>query len=183
VISEVDGGITMRRVEAVTVAGVSGGDVDLLRSHIQTDMVTLGDDGLINFRFRGLERIDPDDINGTVAPIANTYSAIDTVDGVLSGEILSTFEFTPPSPGTYTFDLIQSDNLTALDDTTATLEIHNLPSGFTVCFHGVAEEGGADVLRLIISDHCVPEPSTVVGLLGCLGCMVFACRRQRSLPT
>ncbi len=105
----------------------------------------LGGDGLMTFHLDGLARVG----DGTIGD-PGTYSAMNVGDALLEGEIEAEFDFTPPA-GTYAFDLIGTSSSTALDDTAAMFSTNYLPEGFIVDFFGVVEQGGVDILRLIIS--------------------------------
>jgi hypothetical protein len=148
-------------VENPSAVGSAAGRVLLAHSFIDTENVVEGPTGEIEFHLDGLARNTLTTFNGLASSVANVYSAIDSADALLEGDIISDFNFIP-SPGTYSFDLIQSDSLTALDDTTANLLIQDLPPDFCVIFYGVAEETEGDVLRLTISTNCVPEPGGAV---------------------
>ena len=153
-------------IEDPNVMGTVLAQVDMFPSLIVTDSLIQGEDATIEFHLDGLDRIDLATLDGAGFPtIEGYYSGIDAANALLEGTIISDFDFTPPGPGTYTFDLIQSDSLSAIDASMANLQVQDLPAGFTVCFYDVAQQGGADVLQLIISTNCVPEPSNLLGLL------------------
>ncbi|MCG8460946.1 MAG: DUF11 domain-containing protein, partial [Holophagales bacterium] len=120
------------------------GSVILDSSLLSAEQLDLGADGDLFLHLEGIERVTA----GTIGA-AGTYAAVDALDATLEGEIVAHFDFVP-TPGTHIFDLVVSDSLTALDDTTATLTVAGLDPGFTVDFFGVVEDG-TDVLRLIVS--------------------------------
>ena len=159
------------------VAGSAGATVSLLGSFIDTGLLVEGEDARIRFHLDGLERITIDTFDGTLlSSVDDHYSAIDAADALLQGEIVSDFDFTPDSPGPHSFDLVRTDDVTALDDISADLAIVDLPEDFCVIFYGVAEEGDVDILRLTIG-HCdIPEPAS--GVLLMLGGMALAFGRR-----
>jgi hypothetical protein len=164
-------------IENPGVSGTAEGTMVLLGSFIDTEQLIEGEGGEISFHLGGLERITIDTFDGvTLASVDGTYSAIDAADALLQGNIISDFDFTPPFPGTYSFDLITTDSLTALDDISADLSIVDLPEDFCVLFYGVTEETGVDVLRLTIGE-CIPEPGTL--MISLVGCLALVCRRRK----
>ena len=73
-------------------------------------------------------------------------------EATLSGEIIAEFDFVP-SAGTHVFDLVITDSITALDDSTMAaddFQVIGLNPGFTVDSFGVIEDE-VDVVRLQIS--------------------------------
>ena len=120
------------------------GVVILNPSLLRAEQFDLGVDGDLFLHLEGTARVTAATIGA-----AGTYAAIDALDATLEGEIVARFGFVP-TPGTTSFDLVVSDSLTALDDTTATLTVAGLDPGFTVDFFGVVEDG-TDVLRLTVS--------------------------------
>jgi hypothetical protein len=129
-------------------------------SFIDTELLVEGEAASLAIHLGGLERSTLATFDGTLASLSGVYSAIDAADALLEGDIISDFDFTPASPGTYSFDLVVTDSLAALDDIDANLLIQDLPDGFCVIFYGVAEEADHDILRLTISTNCIPEPSS-----------------------
>ncbi|MCG8511957.1 MAG: PEP-CTERM sorting domain-containing protein, partial [Rhodospirillales bacterium] len=156
---------------ADTVASVSG-VVELNPSYVSTDLLMLGADGDLIFHLEGTTRVT---LNTAGDP--GTYSAIDALDALLEGDIFADFGFTP-TPGTYQFDLIVTESLTALDDTTmlpADFQVLDLPADTTVDFFGVTEANGVDVVRLSIT--VVPEPTSLA--LFVMGTLLMPTRRRR----
>ena len=152
--------------ENPAAAGSVNARVELfVGSMIDTESLIEGEDGSIEFHLSGLERSTLGTFDGTLASLAGVYSAIDAADALLEGDIISDFDFIPPSPGTYSFDLVVTDSLTALDDISANLLIQDCPPGFCILFYGVAQEAGHDILRLTISTNCIPEPTSAALML------------------
>lgn len=162
-----------------TLADVSARGRLLLASFIDTESLVLGQTASLRFHLGGVARSTLGTFDGTFASLAGHYSAIDAADALLEGDIISDFDFVPPSPGTYSFDLVKSDSLAALNDTTANLSIADMPPGFCILFYGVAEEAGQDILRLTISTTCIPEPSTAALAIVGLAAAVPLRRRRR----
>ena len=148
-VGAVNVGIRTNGTETVTA------ELALNPSLIDTDMLTVGDAGTLTFHLEGLTRVT----GGTVGN-AGTYAAADAADALLDGVIVADFDFTPTA-GTHTFDLIVTDSLTALDDTTmlpSDFQVVGLHPGFAVDAFGLVDDG-TDTIRLQISG--VPEPATL----------------------
>ena len=143
-------------------------------SFCRAELLSVGADGDVVCHLDGLTRAT----SGTVGA-ADTYSAIDASDALLLGEIIAEFDFVPPA-GTHVFDLIVTDDTTALDDTNATFTVRDLDPAFVVDFFGVVQNG-VDIVRLQIScvdsdgdgtcdavDGCPNDPNKIApGACGC----------------
>lgn len=123
-------------------AGTVDASLNLNPSLVTVNEVNTGEDGRINFGLEGLNRV-------TLATVgtAGTYAGIDTRSGILSGEIIADFNFTPP-PGSHNFDLIIADS--GLNTDAATLTVNNLPPLFNMVGFGIVSENKLDILRLTI---------------------------------
>ncbi len=128
-------------------AGTVTASLTLNPSYISTNVFDVTANSSVLFGIEGLTRV-------TLGTVGNpdTYAAVDTGDGLIEGDITAEFDpaFGPP-PGTHMFDLIVTGSSTALDDFTGTTMVNNLPTGFSIDFFGVVEDGGVDILRLQIS--------------------------------
>lgn len=124
--------------------GTANGTLELNPSYVETDLFELGPGGELVMHIGGGTRVTPGTVGDT-----NTYAAVNAVDAVLEGTIVAQFDYWP-YPGTNTYDLIVTDSLSALDDTTASFEVSDLNPGYTLEFFGVVEDG-TDIVRLTIS--------------------------------
>ena len=143
-------------------------------SFCRAELLSVAADGDVVFHLDGLTRV-----NSSTVGAADTYSAIDASDALLLGEIIAEFDFVPPA-GTHVFDLIVTDDATALDDTNATFTVRDLDPAFVVDFFDVVQNG-VDIVRLQIScgdsdgdgtcdavDGCPNDPNKIApGACGC----------------
>ncbi|MEM1180289.1 MAG: hypothetical protein AAGM22_18240 [Acidobacteriota bacterium] len=143
----------------LSVGFTSAAPASSLRAEIELDEGSVLSTEQLNIGPEGTLRLHLDGLTGAVLPSpgasalggqpADTYSAISILDATLGGEVIAQFDFLPPA-GTHTFDLINSGNVGALADTTATLTVEGLDGGFTVSSLGVVTDG-IDKLRLVIT--------------------------------